>query len=92
MMVTEIAPKMSEMPAIIIIMYCGASWSGLPSIDRIHPPSSAPTICGMHIEQLNRPRYAPMLPLRSEFVRIVNGHASIADHAQPISANDMNSM
>lgn len=25
MMVTEIAPRMSEMPAIIIIMYCGAS-------------------------------------------------------------------
>lgn len=45
-----------EMPAMIIIRCCGASSSAAPSMESIHPPASAPTICGMQIEQLNSPR------------------------------------
>lgn len=92
MKTTAIEPMKSDMPAIIIIMYCGASVSGVPSIDRIQPPISAPIICGMHMEQLNKPRYAPMFPLLRELVSMVKGHASIAAHAHPISMNEMKSM
>jgi len=86
--VTE--PISSDMQEMIIIKCWGASWSGVPSMERIHPPTRAPMICGMQIEQLNSPRYAPMLPLYNELVSMVNGHASIADHAHPIRTKDMN--
>ena len=59
---TQAAPMISETPAIVIMRYSGASCPGVLSIESIQPPTIAATICGMQMVQLNRPRYAPMLP------------------------------
>ena len=88
---TQNEPIIREIPAIIIIRYSGASWSGVLSSVRIHPPTKAAMICGMQMVQLNSPKYAPILPECNELVRMVKGHASIAAHAHPISRNEMNS-
>ena len=40
--------------------------------------------------QLNNPRYVPIFELEREFVKRVNGNASIAAHAQPMSKNGTN--
>ena len=83
---TAIAPHKSDIPATTSIII----WL-LPTIESITPPSSAATICGKQIVQLNRPKYAPIELPESELVSIANGIASIAAQPQPISMNDINS-
>jgi len=39
MKATASAPRISEQPAITIIMYCGASSSAEPMAERIHQPA-----------------------------------------------------
>ena len=85
---TDNAPKIRRTPANTSMFTSGGTFPGVVNILRIQPPATAATICGIHIVQLNSPKYVPMCPPVSAFVRIVKGRANMAAHAHPIKRND----
>ena len=90
MTLTQAAPIIKNIPAKTSIFTSGAMFPSVVNIFNTRPPNDAATICGTQIVPLNKPRYVPMwLPLNA-LVRMVNGSANIAAHAQPISKNEAN--
>ena len=84
---TDAAPRNNNTPASTSIF----TWCP-PTSDNNTPPTDAAMICGRQIVPLNNPRYVPIFLPDIELVRIVNGRANIAAHAQAISRKEMNSI